>query len=299
MNSAKLCWLFLGILAVASAFVYLPLANQLGLYKDDWFLIYDAHTQGSQFFHTIYAIDRPARAYVMEITYDLCGDHILYYHLSAYLYRVFAAWALFWVLEMIWPQYKRSNFLISLLFLIYPGFLSQINPVDYQAQILSLCLAFSSIAFTIKSIKSNNRFHKTIWLGASTLTGVFYPALVDYFIGLEVLRLGFLIQLVLHENKAQLKETINKTLSLWLPFLISPTVFIFWRVFIFQSERRSTDLVVQISQLFISPLTGFWWLVNWMQDIFRVIFLAWAVPVSNLALNLRLRDLVMGAGVSA
>src|SRR4026207_2011980 len=112
MKSNKQLWISLMILAGISALVYLPLANKMGLYNDDWYLIYDAHTQGSQFFHEIYAIDRPARAYVMQIAYDLFGDHVFYYHLSAYLFRVLAAWSLFWALHMVWKRERQMNFLI-------------------------------------------------------------------------------------------------------------------------------------------------------------------------------------------
>ena len=298
MNSSKNRWLWLGILALAGALVYLPLANKMGLYKDDWFLIFDAHTQGSQFFHTIYAIDRPARAYLMQAVYNLFGDHILYYHLSAYLFRILAAWALFWALDMVWTRNKKSNFLITLLFLIYPGFLSQINPVDYQAQILSLCLAMASIAFTVKSIKSSDISQKILWFVLSVISCIIYPALVDYFIGLEVLRLGFIVNLALQSNNAPPKEFIAKIIYQWTPFLIAPLTFIVWRLFFFTTERRATDVGAQVGQVFGSPLTGLWWLVNWTQDTIRVLFLAWFVPLNNLAFNLRLGDFLIGVGIS-
>ncbi len=270
----------------------------MGLYKDDWFLIFDAHTQGSQFFHVIYASDRPARAYLMQAVYDLFHDHVLYYHLSAYLFRVLSAWALFWALDMVWTQEKKSNFLISLLFLIYPGFLSQINPVDYQAQILSLCLAMASIAFTLKALKSEGLSYKLLWFGLAILSGVMYPALVDYFLGLEVLRLGLIVNLVLQNNTARPKEFVTKVLYQWVPFLIAPLIFIVWRFFFFTTERRATDVGAQVGQLFGSPLTGLWWLVNWTQDTIRVLFLAWFVPLNNLAFNLRLGDFLIGAVIS-
>jgi hypothetical protein len=232
----------LAVLAVVGIFVYLPLAGQMGYYKDDWFLVFDAHTQGAQFFHEIYAIDRPARAYVMEFVYSLFGDRVLLYHLSAYLFRLLASWALFWALDMIWPKYKRPNFLIALLLLIYPGFLSQFNPIDYQAQILSLCLAFASIAFTVKAIKTQARAARFIWIGLSILTGIIYPALVEYMLGLEILRLSFIVQSVVQENNSSLKETSKKVARLWWPFLSGPAVFLIWRFFFFETERRPQTL---------------------------------------------------------
>ncbi len=286
-----------GVLAFVGVLVYLPLASKMGLYKDDWFLIFDAHTQGSQFFHEIYRIDRPARAYVMQLVYNLFGDRVLYYHLSAYLYRFLASWALFWALDMIWTQYKKPNFLIALLLLIYPGFLSQFNPIDYQAQLLCLCLAMASIAFTVKAIKVQNPAARLTWIGLSIITGILYPALVDYMLGLEVLRLGLIVQIVSQENKPGFKEYLQRIIRLWLPFISAPLVFLVWRLFFFETERRATDLGAQFGQVFSSPLGGLWWFVNWIQDTFRVVLLAWAVPFYNLVFNLRLKDFLVGTGL--
>ncbi|HEX2995255.1 MAG TPA: hypothetical protein VHP14_10540 [Anaerolineales bacterium] len=296
-NSNKTLVYLLAILAVVGALVYLPLAGWLGYYKDDWFLIFDAHTQGAQFFHEIYRIDRPARAPVMQFVYTLFGDRVIYYHLSAYLMRVLASWALLWTLDMIWRQHRKSNFLIALFLLIYPGFLSQLNPIDYQAQILSLCLAFASIAFTIKALKVQSLGPRLVWIGLAIVTGIFYPALVEYMIGLEILRLSLIVQLVARENPSTPKELIKKVSRLWLPFLSAPIVFLLWRFFFFDTERRATDLGAQFNQLFASPLVGFWWLVNWIQDAFRVVVLAWAVPFYTLTFDLRLKDFLTGLGL--
>lgn len=286
------------ILALVGALVYLPLAGRMGYYKDDWFLVFDAHTQGAQFFHEIYRIDRPARAYVMQVVYSLFGDRVIYYHFSAYLFRVLASWALFWALEMISPKHRKSNFLIALLLLIYPGFLSQFNPIDYQAQILSLCLAFASIAFTVRALKTQNPGPRLVWTGLAVLTGIIYPALVEYMLGLEVLRLSLILQIVAREDASAPKEMLKKVFRCWLPFLSAPAIFLLWRFFFFETERRATDLGAQFGQLFASPLIGLWWLVNWIQDAFRVAFLAWAVPFYNLAFDLRLKDFLTGMGLA-
>ncbi len=296
-SSRSSLYLF-AIFALVGALVYLPLSSKMGYYKDDWFLIFDAHTQGAQFFHEIYRIDRPARAYVMQLVYNVFGDRVIYYHLSAYLFRVLASWALFGALDMIWLKHRKANFLIALLLLIYPGFLSQLNPIDYQAQLLSLCLAFASIAFTVKSLKVQNLASRLAWIGLAIVTGILYPALVEYMLGLEVLRLSFIVQIVAQEQPLASKELLKRVARLWLPFLSAPALFLIWRFFFFETERRATDLGAQIGQVFGSPLTGLWWLVYWIQDAFRVVFLAWAVPFYNLVFNLRLKDFLIGAGLS-
>lgn len=296
-KASRIEWLYIFLLAIIGALVYLPLAGKLGLFKDDWFLIYDAHSQGSGFFHEIYAIDRPARAYVMQLAYELFGDRILYYHLSAYLFRVLASWAFYMSLELVSTGHRRQHFVAALFLLIYPGFLSQINPIDYQAQILSLCLAMMSIFGTLKSIRSNGLFHRIGWVTLAIVTGIFYPALVEYAIGLEVLRLGLIVQLKLQGKRFDLHELARNIARSWMPSLTAPVIFLIWRLLIFETARRSTDLSVQLGQLFASPLTGLWWLVHWGQDSLRVIILAWAVPFHNLAFGLRLKDTYIGAGV--
>jgi hypothetical protein len=152
----KQFWVFVALLLVVSALTYLPLVNQIGYLNDDWYLMYDAHTQGPGFFHEVYQSDRPARAYVLGAAYSLFGDNTLYYHLSGYVFRLLSAIALFWILERLWSGRKVMNFSAALLFLLYPGFLSQVNPIDYQSQLLSLCLAMVSIALTIKAIQTSN-----------------------------------------------------------------------------------------------------------------------------------------------
>ena len=88
-------WVFVALLLVASALTYLPLVNRIGYLNDDWYLMYDAHTQGPGFFHEVYQSDRPARAYVLGAAYSLFGDNALYYHLSGYIFRLLSAIALF------------------------------------------------------------------------------------------------------------------------------------------------------------------------------------------------------------
>lgn len=151
--------IYIFILLGIGGFAYLLLINRLGFYGDDLYLIFDGHTQGLDFFKSIFSIDRPAHGYVMYLAYTIFGDRLIFYHLSAILFRFLASLALFGTLNRTWKGNNFYNFLVALLLLIYPGFLSQIQPVDYQSQIFSLFLAMVSIALTIKYIFVL-RFHK-------------------------------------------------------------------------------------------------------------------------------------------
>ena len=294
----KQFWVFIALLLIISALTYLPLVNQIGYLNDDWYIMYDAHTQGPDFFHVVYQSDRPARAYVLGIAYSLFGDNALYYHLSGYAFRFLSAVALFGIMETLWPGHKRMNFSAALLFLLYPGFLSQINPIDYQSQLLSLCLAMISIALTVKSLQTLNMLHRVILTILSVLFGVEYLALVEYFIGFEVLRLALVLLLVLRTNGASLREKLVMTFIRWLPFAAAPGGFLIWRLFFFETSRRATDVGFQLGQLFSSPLVGLWWLVYLVQDVFNVLLVAWGYPLYLFAFQLRLRDALIGFGLA-
>ncbi len=287
------------ILTLAAAVAYLPMLGMFGYSNDDWFLIYDAHTQGANFFHTIYSIDRPARGYFMQFFYTLFGDHALYYHLAAYAYRAIAAAALLWILNRLWVGSKQANFSIALLFAIYPGFLSQTNAIDYQCQLLSLCLALISLALTVQAIFTPRLWLRILCIFLAILLGWAYLPLVEYFIGFEVFRLLIVFQASRVRQEQPLKSQLIDAARAWLPFAAIPAVFLAWRLFFFNSERRATDVSAQLGALFSSPSTGVWWLITLVQDAAKSIFLAWGVPLYNLAFDLRLRDMLIGSALAA
>jgi len=295
----KQFWIFVFLIFIVSALTYLPLVNQIGYLNDDWYLMYDAHTQGPGFFHEIYKIDRPARAYVLGTAYSLFGDNVLYYHLSGYVFRFLSTVVFFWLMEQLWSGRKTMNISATLLFLLYPGFLSQVNPIDYQSQLLSLCLAMISIALTIKAIQTSNVMGRVILTIISILLGLEYLALIDYFIGLELLRLAIILMLVWRTKGASLRHKLTQTFLSWLPFAAAPSGFLIYRLFFFEADRRATDIGFQLGQLFSSPLVGLWWLVYLIQDIFNVLLVAWGYPLYTIANQMRLRDTLIGFGLVA
>jgi hypothetical protein len=289
----------IALLVVISALVYLPRLNQIGYLNDDWYLMYSARAYGSGVFSDIFSVDRPMRALVLTPAYNLFGDHPLYYNLSAYVFRVISGISFFWLLQMLWPRRRRESFIAALLFLIYPGFLSQINGIDYQSQIVSLASAMLSIALSVKASQMRGSPAKWIVLLLATLLGWFYLGLVEYFLGLEVLRLMCLLLPVIR-SQVSWKQKFFPGLRSLLPALIIPAVFLTWRVFFFESGRSATDIGSQLTQFRELPLaTGTWWLARLIFNSFNVIFLAWGIPLYLLFSFLpRLRDLFFATAVT-
>ena len=69
-------------------------------------------------------------------------------------------------------------------------------------------------------------------------------------------------------------------------------------MFFFEAERKATDVSLQLSSAFTSPLTVLWWINYLIQDVLEVIMTAWTVPLNAFAFSLRLRDAFVGLALA-
>jgi len=293
-------WFGALLISIIAGIAYLPLVGHLGYLNDDWYLMYDMQVKSPAFFHEIFAIDRPGRALAMIPLFSIFGFNPLWYHLSAFLFRVFGGVSLFWTVRMLWGE-RRNFFALTtaLLFTIYPGFLSQPNAIDYQSHILGLFLAMLSVALTIKSFLISNRIQKVLLITGSILAGWGYLSQMEYFIGIEVFRFACIFLLIWREQTATFKQKSIKFILSSLPFLFIAAGFLIWRLFFFESARKATDIGLQVTQAVSSPLIALWWLNYLIQDFFTVTLVAWNLPMYQLAFSMRLKDMAMAVIWSA
>lgn len=282
----------------AAALVYLPFVFRFGYYYDDWYLMYAAGAKGTMVFREIFSIDRPLRALVMIPAYALFGNHPLAYNLSAFLFRLVSGLSLLWILRQVFPNQRWAALSASLLFLTYPGFLSQPNAIDYQSHLSGLAAGMLSIALTVKAIQPQNSSSKAALFTASILLGWFYLTQIEWYIGLEFLRFGCIFVLAL--NFGSLKTRAIQFLRWSLAVIWIPAVFLIWRIFFFESERGATDLDMQFDGALSSPLDfARSWLLTLINDSAETLFSAWVVPLQRLSLRMSNADWLAGLAISA
>ncbi len=270
------------VLLIVSLVAYLPLVGKFGYYNDDWYLMYSAGAYGPGVFWDIFSIDRPLRALVMVPAYLLFGGHSLYYNISAYLFRFLGALALLWSLDMLWRGKRSITTMMALLFLIYPGFLSQPNAIDYQSHILSLAAALFSVALTLKAMSTENRTAKITSYAISILLGWFYLGQIEWYIGVEFFRWACILLIFWRQAGTWYQKTV-RAIQWGYPFLTIPVVFLTWRLFFFSSERGATDVGLQFGQFQLYPIqTIYHWGIQTLQDLVDVVFSAWIIPLSQL-----------------
>lgn len=287
-----LFWFGALLILVIAGIAYLPLVGRLGYLNDDWYLMYDMQVKGADFFHEIFGIDRPGRALAMIPLFSLFGFDPLWYHLSAFLFRVFGGIFVFWTMRMLWGGRRNLFALVTgLLFTVYPGFLSMPNAIDYQSHILGLFLATLSVALTVKSTLTLDTKKKLLLVAGSILTGWGYLSQMEYFIGIEVFRFSAIVVLMWRAQNETFRQKAIHIVRESLPFLLVAAGFLVWRLFFFESERRATDVGLQVSQILTDPLIALWWLNYLIQDFFTVTLVAWNLPVYQLAFAMRLKDM--------
>ncbi|PKN91594.1 MAG: hypothetical protein CVU44_18605 [Chloroflexi bacterium HGW-Chloroflexi-6] len=277
---------------VLGGILYLPFATQFGYYNDDWYSMYAARVAGPDIFHEVYAIDRPGRAYVMEPLYILFQGIPLYYNLLAVALRVGGALVLLWLLKLLWPRQQTQNSVVALLFLAYPGFLNMPNAIDFQSHLIGILLAFLSLALMLKAFGAAG-IKKWLFYAASLLTGLAYLSQMEYYIGFEFVRVCIIALIVLRATKGILLPRILRVVQLWMPYALVPGLYLLWRIFLFDNQRKTTDLATQLGQLLSEPaLTLYNWFFGFVQSFLNVLLLAWAVPLSDIGFSLPISDVL-------
>jgi len=289
----------ISLLTLISAVAYLPFIGHFRYFNDDWYEMFSAGAKGPQVFNSLFAIDRPGRAFLMIPLYMLFGPNPLPYNITAYIFRLLSGLCVLWTLCSVWPQQKRTALLAALFFTVYPGFLSQPNAIDYQSHIAALFFATLSIALTAQAVLTPKISNRVGLIFLSIFFGFAYLSQMEYFIGFEVVRLVFVF-LLASRMAAKWKERLLKTVQLILPFLLVPILFFIWRLFFFQSLRKATDVNIQLGVLFVSPLhTLLVWSTNLLHDVLNVLLFAWGVPVYQALASLSPFEMLYGFGLAA
>jgi len=287
------------LLLVVAGLVYLPFVFRFGYYYDDWYLMYAAGAKGTLVFREIFSIDRPLRALVMIPAYTMFGNNPIYYNLSAFLFRLLSGLSLLWILRQVFPNQRWAALSASLLFLTYPGFLSQPNAIDYQSHLSGLAAGMLSIALTVKAIQVKNSRSRAALFISSILLGWFYLTQIEWYIGLEFFRFACIFILVYREKGSLWARTLGFLRRSSAAILI-PAVFLGWRIFFFESERGATDLNLQFDGVLSSPLTLLQnWLLTLLNDSFETIFSAWFVPLQRLSSQMENVEWLAGLGIAA
>jgi len=239
------------LITIIPMLAYLPLIPFLGFYSEDLFFGYIGHFYGPEGLIRSLSIDRPFQGYLLSFIYNLLGDNVLFWHLFTFLMRLFGGYVLFFLLIKLWPNKLSVVTTITLLFLVYPGFLRQTLPLGYGAWVITLTLWILSLVFTVYAAKSRSKFKLIVLTMFALILQMVSFLQLEFFIGLETFR--FLLITYIFKNEISIRA-IKRTFIYWIPYILSLAIFVFWRIVVFKSARDITDISWVAQTYYQNPL---------------------------------------------
>ena len=215
--------------------------SHLGYYHDDWYLLWSGAARGAASIIPLFESDRPFMGVIYSQVYRLLGDTVLYWHLYALLWRFLGALAFFWMTRLLWPRQRYLASVATILFLVYPGFLSQPDANTKQNHLFGFSSALFSIALMLQATRLHSRWKQTVLVVISLVLTANYLLIYEYMIGFEGTRLLLLGYILFKDGIQQGRVLAKEIFKRWWPYILVTAGFVYWRLFIFSSNRNATD----------------------------------------------------------
>ncbi|MDD2922829.1 MAG: hypothetical protein PHQ36_11155 [Anaerolineales bacterium] len=289
---------FLSILLIVFAAIatYGALISHLGFYRDDWYLLWTAQSQGTQGILKLFAGDRPFDGWLYSLDFWMMGLSPLRWHLYALGVKIVSALAFFWLLRSLWQNRKLETTFVALLFVVYPGFYQQPNALTYKQLLIAYAAALLSLALTVNAVKAGKIAYKILFTLAAMALSVFYILIYEALVSMEVVRVLLLVYLFYRQNKTW-KENLRVSLTNALPYFLFSALFVYWRIFLFHSTRKATS-VEGLADSY-SSLHGFVrFFVETGKDLVKTSFLAWGIPLYQFSNQVVYKEMGQAVGLA-
>ncbi len=285
----------ISLVILTTLLTYGMLLSQLGFYRDDWYLVWTAESLGEKGILSLFQGDRPFVGWLYVLDFAVVGVSPLGWHIYALLIKIASALGFLWLLRSLWPKLKLETTFITLLFIVYPGFYQQPNALTFKQLLLAYAAGIFSLAFTVNAVKADRTQRKVVLAALSLLSTGLYILIYESLVGLELVRL-ILVWYVLNRQNGKWRESLRSSLVNALPNLIFTVLFVVWRIFIFQSTRKATNVdAIMGHYSSLHGLIGL--LVETGKDLLETSVLSWGVPFYQFGLQAIYKDFGLALGL--
>jgi hypothetical protein len=224
------------ILFVVTALAYGWQLGRLGFYWDDW--VFVSRFQSMGVFNTIfYGGTRQLGVFALMPGFLFAGDSPLLWHIYSLLLRWVVALLFWWVLNKFWPERRTSVTLMAALFAVHPAFSQQSIAVVYSLQFVNYAIFLASLGFMLNAERMFSQapepgfraWSRWLWLGLALLTQALHLFIVEYFVGLELIRPLVLFLFQSESNRSGKLLRFKKAFQHWLPYLLILSIYAVWR----------------------------------------------------------------------
>ncbi len=290
--------LFFSIAAITltTIITYAALIPQLGFYRDDWYLVWTAQTQGTEGILSLFRGDRPFDGWLYVLDFWMMGVSPLAWHIYALCIKLFSAFAFLWLMRSLWENRKLQTTFITLLFVVYPGFYQQPDALTFKQLLIAYAAALLSLALTISVVKTQKTAYKVLYTILAALLSAFYMLIYEALAGIEVARVLLLFYFFYRQNK-EWKQALRSAFINGLPYFLFMASFIIWRLFIFEAKRKSTD-AGHILENFTSLHGLVSFVIEFGKDLIETSFFAWGVPLYQFSNQAIYKDVGLALGAA-
>jgi len=248
---AALALVLIGLLAHG---IYLA---KLGYYWDDWPVVWVFGSHGREGIVSYFAGERPVQAWFYGLAASCLGLNPIGWQLAGFISRCAASVFLFVGLGRAWPARRDIAWLAAAFALLYPGFAQQSIAFTFLPHNVSLMFFAISLAATVGALTES----KARWAlyAVSLLAAAPAYTITEYFVGLEVLRLGILLFRADGPVAPGGPATKKGMFLLWLPNAAVWIACIAWRAFFntasyYGNAHNYKDVSTEFSRIVQHPL---------------------------------------------
>ena len=291
LSEVTLIPILIGLVTIVT---YGLLFSQLGFYRDDWYLLATAQSEGLAGIVRLFQIDRPLLGYLYAGAYRLLGVSPLLWQMVALALRLAGNLVFLQLLRMVWPTRSKETFAIALLFAVYPGYSVQPNAGVYSTDLAANAAALVSIVLMLAAMRSARPVPWIMLTAAAGVLELLYLGIFESAIGMEVVRLAIAWYVLWQREHTGFWKAVWRALWVNLPYVLLALAFLAWRLFIFQSTRRATNLEVLVGRYSTLPVRSVLSVgIETLKDVFETTILAWTVPFYQFVAGGNYRDLAV------
>jgi len=258
--------------------------NHMGFYWDDWeaVLLYNLNIPHK--YIEFFAIDRPTWAWIYAFLVPILEVSPQRWMIFMIFIRWLGVLGLYIALSEVWSNHNWQLKWVSILLIIYPGFMQSPLAADYSRHFLIFAFYSLSLAFMVFSI--TRKKHQLLYAFIAVLFSFVQIMTFEYYMGLELIR-PILLWILLRENGESLKVTFLKTFKKWIPYIGSIIIFLIWRFGYFRqvSDENAPYLLENIIN---SPLQTIRQIIQLsIQDFIHSHFLVFANAIDVKSIEFR------------
>ncbi|MHC1784639.1 MAG: hypothetical protein AB9891_18110 [Anaerolineaceae bacterium] len=284
------------VLLVAVLAAYALQVTKMGLYWDDWQVVFLSHPGTPLDFWNYFIFDRPFSAWTYVLTMPLLGTSPLAWQIFTILMRWIAVLGFYWTFSLLWPARRWQVFWMGIFFAVYPGFLQQPISAAFSQHFITYALFTFSLAITLQTIRSPR--YKLLFTLLACLFSLVQLLTMEYFFGLEFLRpvLIFLLLVQINSGEKFLKRTL-RTLKIWLPYLLVLILFAAWR-FGYYPTISAENTPTLLQDFRTSPLHALVQVTQYaLQDFLHISYTAWVNAIQPVMIIDKALGLFLAAAV--